>query len=323
MLPLAHVGAGALALGEVAAVLVAAALYWRRSRTLARQGRPVPTGRQLAYYGGIALLALAVTTPLAHVADELFVAHMAEHLLLGDVATLLIAVGLTGPVLAPVLRAGPLDRLRVLSHPLIALPLWAANLYVWHLPALHQGALDYGPVHALQHALFVALGVNMWLPLFGPLPRPAWFGTVGKLAYIVAVRLIGAVLGNVLTWSGTVFYSRYAPGEAFWGIAPLRDQGSAGLLMMVEGSLLTIILFGWLFVDAARQGEERQELLDLAAARGVALTAERAARAVAAGRGEDLRRRLEDRAPGEDQPDDDHHGHHDVDEEPEGLRLRT
>jgi len=63
--------------------------------------------------------------------------------------------------------------------------------------------------------------------------------------------------------------------------------------MMVEGSLLTLVLFGWLFLKAAREGEERQELLDLAAARGVELDSKRAARAVAAGRGADLRRRLE------------------------------
>jgi hypothetical protein len=53
------------------------------------------------------------------------------------------------------------------------------------------------------------------------------------------------------------------------------------------------VLFGWLFLKAAREGEERQELLDLASARGVELDPRRAARAVAAGRGADLRRRLE------------------------------
>ena len=63
--------------------------------------------------------------------------------------------------------------------------------------------------------------------------------------------------------------------------------------MMVEGSLLTLVLFGWLFLRAAREGEERQELLDLARERGVELTERRAARAVAAGRGAELRRRIE------------------------------
>jgi hypothetical protein len=67
--------------------------------------------------------------------------------------------------------------------------------------------------------------------------------------------------------------------------------------MMVEGSILTLILFAWLFMRAAREGEERQDLLDLAEARGVALTEARATRAVAAGHGGELRRRLEAGAP--------------------------
>ena len=62
--------------------------------------------------------------------------------------------------------------------------------------------------------------------------------------------------------------------------------------MMVEGSLLTIGLFCWLFLQAAREGEERQELLDLAQARGFELTEQRAARAVSAGRGADLKSRI-------------------------------
>ena len=136
----------------------------------------------------------------------------------------------------------------------------------------------------------------MWMPLFGPLPKPRWFGNLAKLGYIIAVRLTGAVLGNVFIWSGTTFYSYYARGEAYWGISALKDQGIAGSMMMVEGSILTICLFAWLFLRSAKEGEERQELLDLASAQGIVLSEERAERAVAASRGSELRRRLEDRA---------------------------
>jgi hypothetical protein len=66
--------------------------------------------------------------------------------------------------------------------------------------------------------------------------------------------------------------------------------------MMVEESILTLTLFCWLFLRTAREGEERQDLLDFARARGLELSETRAARAVAAGRGADLRRRLEARA---------------------------
>jgi putative membrane protein len=281
-------------LPQLLPLLLVAGLYAKRAHTLAADGRAVPRWREVCFYSGLTVMFAAVASPIGSLAQELVVAHMGEHLLLGDIATLLLVLGLTGPLLAPLLRIRTIDRLRFLTHPLVALPLWAVDLYVWHTPALYQAALHNDLVHALQHSSFVFFGANVWMPLFGPLPKPAWFGTVAKLGYIIAVRLAGAVLGNVLTWSGTVFYTAYAHGEALHHVSPLNDQSAAGLLMMVEGSLLTIGLFAWLFLDAARQADRKQELLDWAAARGYTLTEERAARAVAADRVDELKRRLAD-----------------------------
>ncbi len=155
----------------------------------------------------------ARSTLIGGAAEELFWPHMVEHLLLGDLGTLLLVLGLTGPLLAPVLRIGVLDRLRVLAHPLVAFPLWAVNLYAWHLPALHEAAVRHEAVHALQHAGFIIFGANMWMALLGPLPKPAWFGNAARLAYIIAVRLTGAILANVLVFGGSSFYDVYRPGR--------------------------------------------------------------------------------------------------------------
>ena len=293
---LAHVGGPVLAPFQLAPLALAAVLYAMRVRTLARRGRPVPGERQACWYAGLTVILLALASPLSHIADELFLAHMAEHLLIADLGALLLVLGLTGPVLQPLLRIRALDWLRVLTYPLVALPLWALSLYLWHLDALYVGSVHHPALHALQHACFVGFGVAMWMPLFGPLPKPVWFGNLARLVYINAVRLTGAILGNVLIWSNTVLYPGYA-GDRSFGITPLQDQNVAGAIMMVEGSLLTIGLFCWLFLRAAREGEERQALLDLAAQRGVELSDRRAARAVAAGRGAELRRRLEEETP--------------------------
>jgi cytochrome c oxidase assembly factor CtaG len=282
----------ALQLGPLAIVGLA---YARRAHTLARDEHPVPGWRQACFYGGFATIALALSS-LGGASQDLLYAHMVEHLLLSDIAALLIVLGLTGPLLAPVLRIRMFDRLRALTHPAVAFPLWAINLYVWHLPVLYQAALRHSGVHAVEHAMFLGLGINMWMPLFGPLPTPSWFGNLGKLIYIVAVRLTGTVLGNIFLWSGTVFYPFYLKGDAQHHISPIADQNLAGAVMMVEESLLTLGLFCWLFLRAARESDERQELLDYAHAHDLELTEARAARAVAAGRGSELRRRLEGRA---------------------------
>jgi cytochrome c oxidase assembly factor CtaG len=295
-LPLAHVGSGTYEPLQLLPLIAAAVAYWLRSRSLARRGLAPPVWRAACFAGGLGLILVALASPAAHLGEELVLAHMTQHLVIGDLAALLVVLGLTGPLIAPLFRVRFVDRLRLIAHPAVSLPLWAINLYFWHVPALYQGALEAPYLHALQHGLFVGLGVAMWMPLVGPLPKPAWFGSVARFLYVVAIRLTGAILGNVLMWSGKVLYPDYAAGEGFWEISPLADQGTAGAIMMAETGLVTLGLLAWLFIRAAREGEERQRLLDLADSRGVALDEARAARAVEAGAGGRLERRVRDGA---------------------------
>jgi cytochrome c oxidase assembly factor CtaG len=278
-------------LAPLVLALVAVA-YFRRCGALAGRGQPVPGWRRWCFAAGVVVLAVADLPPLAPIAEELVVAHMAQHLLIGDLAALLLVLGLTGPLLQPILAIRGLGWLRLLGNPLVALPLWALNLYLWHLGALYQGVLDSPVLHLAQHAGFVGFGVAMWMPLLGPLPAPSWFGDAAKLVYVIAVRLCSAVLGNVLIWSGSVLYPDYAPGEREWDISPLADQGAAGNLMMIETGIVTLGLFTWLFFRAANRSAEKQELLELAEREGVPLDPARAARAVSAGEGQRLRERI-------------------------------
>jgi len=277
---------------QLAPTVVLGLMYGVRARTLRDRGAPVPGWRQWCWHSGLALIFATLVSPLATWSDELFLAHMAEHLIIADLGALLLVLGLTGPVLQPVLHVRELAWLRWLAHPVVALTAWAVNFYVWHLPVLYQGAVFNDSVHALQHLMFIGFGMAMWMALLGPLPKPAWFGNGAKLVYIILVRLIESVLANALLWSGTEFYPRYAPTERAHGISPLADQSTAGAIMMIEGSIVTICLFCWLFLKAAQESEEKQELVELAASRGVALDERRAARAVAAGRGAALRERI-------------------------------
>jgi cytochrome c oxidase assembly factor CtaG len=290
-LPAAHVEA-VFAPFELVPLLAAAGLYAKRASTLAARGRPLPIWRQLCFASGLLLIAVALVSPIAHLAEELVIAHMLEHLILGDLATLLLVLGLTGPLLQPILAIRFFDRLRILAHPLVALPLWAVNFYLWHVPALYDAAYGGAPVHLLEHASFLFFGCLMWMPVFGPLPKPAWFTAAWKVGYVIVVRFAGAILGNVLMWSGSVLYPVYAEGERYWNITPLADQSTAGVIMMVEGTFLGLGLLAWFFLEASREGIEKQRLLDLARDRGVELDEGRAQRAVAAGQGARLERQL-------------------------------
>ncbi|MBD0339128.1 MAG: cytochrome c oxidase assembly protein [Thermoleophilia bacterium] len=244
-------------------VAVAAFLYWRRALTLRRRGSPVAGWRQGLFALGLLLFAVAVASPIDRLGEErLFSFHMLQHVLLGDLAPLCVVGGLTGPLLRPLLAVEAVARLRFLVHPLVALPLWTANLFAWHVPAAYEAALGSGGVHALQHLCFFTFGALMWAPVVEILPGPMWFGTGWKLGYIVVVRLLETLLGNVFLWTGTVLYPTYERAERLWGISPLADQGIAGGVMMIEGSLVTIGAIAWLFFRLASEGELRQQLLE-------------------------------------------------------------
>jgi cytochrome c oxidase assembly factor CtaG len=269
---------------QIVPTVVVAALYLRRARTLAERGQPVPRFRQVSFWTGIALVVLALNSPIDSLGEEhFFFIHMLQHVILGDLAPLCFVVGLTGPLLRPVLALPVMDKLRVLAHPLIALPVWAVDLYLWHIPLLYDGALHHNSVHALEHFLFFTCGCLIWEPVVETLPAPAWFGTGVKVAYIFAVRLIETILGNIFIWSGSMFYGvyRHAPE---WGITPAHDLNLAGIVMMGEGSIVTLCVLVWLFLKMAAEGELRQQLLEQG------FDPRQVQRAVRYGRGQGLQR---------------------------------
>jgi cytochrome c oxidase assembly factor CtaG len=267
-------------------------LYTRRAMTLHHEGRPVPKWRIVSFVFGVTTMTAVQVGPLDTLSDDVLVAHMAQHIFIGDIASLFVVLGLTGPVLAPLLHFRLTRPVRVLASPAVALALWGLNLYGWHIPFMYQAAINHDLVHAVEHICFFWFGCLLWLALIGPLPKPAWFTGWAKLLYVIGVRFVGAVLGNVLIWASTVFYPVYKPTDAARGLNPLSDQNLAGGLMMVEEMILTTLILAWMFYLFAKQDEERQELMDLAAEHGIDLSDERAARAAASGQTDRLRERL-------------------------------
>jgi putative membrane protein len=265
---------------QIVPTLIVAALYARRVLTLRRRGTPVPSWRLYLFALGILTLLVALVSPVHALGEQMFSFHMLQHVLLGDLAPLALLAGLTGPILRPALAW--LHRLRFLAHPLVALPLWAVNLYLWHLPYLYDAAVRHDSVHALEHFSFFTGGTIMWLPVLETLPAPEWFGTGAKLGYIASVRVVETILGNVFFWSGSVFYTVYAHQTRLFGLSALADQGLAGAVMMIEGSIVTLVALAWLFLKMAGEGELRQQLLE----RG--LDARTVQRAVRYGRAQEL-----------------------------------
>jgi putative membrane protein len=244
-------------------VAVVGVLYARRARTLAARGRPVPPLKLASFGTGLGVLVAALVTPVDSIGEErLFSVHMLQHLLIGDVAPLLLALGLSGPLLRPLLAPRPAQRLRVLTHPFVALPLWAANLALWHVPRLYVAALEHPAVHALQHACFLAGGLLLWSTLLGLLPGPRWYGVGARLASLGFVWLVGIALANVFLWSDRAYYSPYATAPRTWGLSPVADQRAGGGVMLVEMMLVGASVFVVLGLAWLEDAERRQQRLD-------------------------------------------------------------
>jgi cytochrome c oxidase assembly factor CtaG len=254
---------------QLAPIVIAGALYGRRAATLARRGRPVPALRLISFAAGLLALALALVSPIDTIGEErLFSVHMAQHLLIGDLAPLLVALGLSRQLVRPALAVSWLGRARALTHPLVALPLWAADLLVWHIPSLYDAALRNDVVHALEHVCFFSGGLLLWTTLIGLLPGPRWFGRGARLLALAFVWSVGGALANVFLWSDRAFYPPYVHAARTWGLTPLADQRAGGGVMLLEMMLVGVVVFVLTGLDWLADAERRQALLDARAAAG-------------------------------------------------------
>lgn len=183
---------------------------------------------------GVALLVVAVFSPLASWGEHRsFAAHMAQHLLLGDLAPLVIVIGLGGALGA---------------HPALALPAWAANLVVWHVPVVYESALHHETVHVLQHVALFAAGLLLWSSILSPRR-----GIGLRLGAVAGMMVVSLGLSSVLLWWPRVLYSTYRTAHTLGGISPLSDQRAGGGLMLLEGSLVAFGVAGWLILQVLRE----------------------------------------------------------------------
>jgi cytochrome c oxidase assembly factor CtaG len=209
------------------AAALALALYAQGFVRLRRR-RPdrAPAWAAWCFVGGIVVAVAAVESPLDRLAeDSSLTAHMVQHLLLGDVAPLLLAAGLVGPLALFALPAGALrvvarvHRLRQLRRPSVAFACWTAAVYTWHVPRLYDAALDRPALHVVEHASFVTAGLAVWMLLLDRRRSPG-----RRAAFAGLILLAGMPLAEILISTGPIYPSYPSAG----------GQVQAGLVMMAE-----------------------------------------------------------------------------------------
>lgn len=248
-----------LAPAPLAGGIVAIVLYWQAySRLRARRRDLARPGIALLFTLGVVVAVLALVSPIDDIGEKkLLSVHMLQHLLLGDVAPLLIVLGLRGPMSVFLLPARPLrglariEPLRRLTsfllRPSTAFAIWAIAIAGWHVPAAYDAAIAHPALHATEHATFVLAGLLVWAQIVDP-TRHGRRAPGRRALFAAAVLVAGAGLSEFMLLSGPL-YPRYEQVlHRPFGWTAGEDQRRAALLMMAEqiatlGSAAALLLW--------------------------------------------------------------------------------
>lgn len=207
-----------------------------------RHARQADWSRAALFAAGV-LASLAGLVLFHGAAAESASAHMAQHVLVGDVAPPLVLVALRGPLfyaVVPLAVRRQLGRrgVRALSRPVPALAVWATLLWGWHVPPVYDAALASEWLHPLQHASFALGGLLLWSQLVDPARRRrlSLWGSLG-------VALVAMVVSQMLV---ALLVLSYRPLYAYGSVS---DQGLAGLIMALE-QLATLGTFAFVRLRA-------------------------------------------------------------------------
>jgi putative membrane protein len=260
--------------GALALLALLGGLYVRAVRVLRARGYEVPRGQQAAWWTGIGLTALALIGPVDALSEDLVLAHMGQHLLLGDLAAPFFLVGLRTPVYAFLLprpalvavarRRGLRRAFRLLRRPLVAIPLWMLILYGWHFSFAFVGALEHPLLHVAQHESFLVGALLVWWCVIEP-KRRRLTGELWKVPYLLGARFVGMFLGMALILLRSPAYAAYYGDRARdYGLSPLTDQQIAGGMMLGVDLLAMLFAVGFFFYRSA-QDHDRAERATAAA----------------------------------------------------------
>jgi cytochrome c oxidase assembly factor CtaG len=251
---------------EPGAILLLAVLTWAytaRWRAVARQpgARRVSPWRATAFGAAMVVIAAALISPVDALADQLFALHMVQHVLLLDVAPVLLMLSLTKGLLRPATRrlqrleraAGPL------AHPAFAVVAYVAVMWIWHVPKLYDAALEHPAVHVLEHVCFLSVGILYWWHLLSPIRSRISTGPFGPVVYMLVTKLFVGLLGIGITFAPDPLYAFYEHGPRIWGLSALDDQAVAGAIMAIEQSVVMGIALTYLFVRALGESERDEE----------------------------------------------------------------
>ncbi|MFZ0091631.1 MAG: cytochrome c oxidase assembly protein [Solirubrobacteraceae bacterium] len=247
----------------VSALAILYLLGWRRGRATASRHRP-GYGRMALFALGLATILVALVSPIDVLGDQLLVMHMVQHILLLDIAPILLILGCNKVLLRPITRRLNIVERRAgyLAHPAFAVVAYVGFMWAWHIPALYDAALHNTTIHAFEHICFAAAGTLYWWHLLSPIRNRYRLTGLGPVGYMVATKLLVGLLGIVLAFAPASIYPFYEHHPHYWGLSPSEDQSMAGLVMALEQSIVMgialVVVFVRMLTESEREARRRE-----------------------------------------------------------------
>lgn len=225
-----------------------------------------PARRTLAFLAGLAVLAGALGSGLAVGAEGLLSAHVVEHLLATMAAAPLLVAAAPLALALRALRGPPHARLaqavrsrgaRLVTHPVVAWGLYAAATLAVHVPIVYEAALRSAPLHAVEHLLLLGTAILFWLPLVGTNPVRHRLSALGAVLYLLLAMIPMTLAGVWLGASTSVLYPSLLVAARELGVDALADQGAAGAIMWLGGTLVLVGAVVGLGMQALLREERR------------------------------------------------------------------
>jgi putative membrane protein len=231
----------------IAAVVLVYALWARRTR-------PEPW-RVVAFGAGCLLLVLTAVTPLDALTYHLLTAHLLQNVVLAEWAPALLVLGIP-PAMAADLAGLPGTRL--VTRAPIALGLWLATYFVWHIPALYDAALESYALLHLEHVCYLAAGMLLWWPVFQDVPHR--LSSAARALYIFVAFILASPIGLLMALLPEPAYDWYVEGGGLWGLSPEADQQIAGVTMAMEQAIVFFAVFAVFFFRFLAEEERGGEV---------------------------------------------------------------
>jgi len=254
-------------------VVVAAVAYGLGVAHLRRRGVSWPVGRTVGFGSGLLVIAFATGSGLEAYDTTLLSTHMVQHMLLGMVGPILLALGAPVTLALRVLTPGPRRALlgvlhskvaAVLTFPLVSFGLFVASPFALYFSGLYRASLEYPWVHELVHAHFVIVGCLFFWPLIGIDPVP------GRMSYPLRALIaflstpFHTVLGLTVMSTGDMLGGDWYPSLHLTWADPAADQNLAGGILWAGGEIVAVSMIAAMVFQWMRASDRESARIDRA-----------------------------------------------------------